>query len=50
MSQSTIKKTAFDAGAVEDEIRRRLRRGKTRLFVSQVLCFLLSAAVILFLL
>jgi hypothetical protein len=50
MSQYALKKTAFTAEAMEDEIRRRLRRGRTRLLVSHALCFLLTAAVILFLL
>ncbi len=50
MSQNALKKTAFALGAREDEIQRRLRRGKTKLLVSHALCFLLTAAAIFFLL
>ncbi len=48
MSQHILKETALDLGAWEEEIRRRLRRGKARLLISHVLSFILSLIVIFF--
>jgi hypothetical protein len=48
MRQHILKKPALDLGALEDEIRRRLQRGKTRLLISHLLCFILAVSVIFF--
>jgi hypothetical protein len=46
MRQHILKKPAFDLGAWEGEIQRRLQRGKTRLLISHILCFILASAFI----
>jgi hypothetical protein len=48
MSPYIIKKPAFDLGAMEKEIQRRLRRGKTRLLISNIFYFILAVTVIFF--
>jgi len=48
MSQHILGKPAIDIGAWEGEIQRRLRRGKIRLLISNILCFILAMAVMFF--
>ena len=48
MSQHILKKTAMDLGAMEVEIQRRLQRGKLKLLLSHILCFILALAFIFF--
>jgi hypothetical protein len=48
MSQHILKKSALDLGALESEIQRRLQRGKTKLFISEFLCFLVAVIFIFF--
>ncbi len=48
MRQHALKKTAFDAGVWEKESRRRLRRGKAWILVSNALAFMLAMAVVVF--
>jgi hypothetical protein len=48
MSQHVLKKSAMDTGTLEEEIQRRLRRGKARLLISNIFYFILAMAVIFF--
>ncbi len=48
MSQHILKKPALDVGAWEEEIQRRLRQGKAKLFITHILSFLMSLTVIFF--
>ena len=48
MSQHVLKKPALDLDAMEREIQRRLRRGKTRLLISHIFYFFLAMVIIFF--
>lgn len=48
MSQHILKKPAYDLGAMEREIQHRLQRGKTTLFISHILYFILAVSIIFF--
>jgi len=48
MSQHILKKPVMDAIALEKKIQRRLRRGKTRLFLVDILYLILAMTVIFF--
>lgn len=49
MRQHAMKKTAPDAGNREKEIRRRMRRGKAWILISNALAFILVMAAVYFL-
>ena len=48
MNQYILKKPAIDLGALEKEIQRRLNRGKIKLLISHVLCFMLAMTIVFF--
>jgi hypothetical protein len=48
MNQHILTKPVLDPGALENEIRRRLQRGKARLLVAHLFFFILTVSVFLF--
>jgi hypothetical protein len=48
MRQHILKKPSLDLSALEDEIQRRLQRGKIKLLISHILFFILTVSVFLF--
>jgi hypothetical protein len=50
MSEHMLKNYVVDLSSMEGKIRRRLRRGKVRLLLSEVFAFILATVVILFVL
>jgi hypothetical protein len=47
MSQHILKKTALDLGTWENEIQRRLQRGKIKLLISHIFFFILTVSIFL---
>jgi len=48
MSQHILKKPAIDLSAMEGEIKRRLRREKTKMLISHIFFFFLAMTIIFF--
>jgi hypothetical protein len=48
MSQHVLKKPVLNLGALEDEIKRRLKIGKIKLIISLILFFILIVSVFFF--
>ena len=48
MSQHILRKPAIDLGAMEEEIKCRLRREKTKMLISHIFFFFLAMTIIFF--
>jgi hypothetical protein len=48
VNERIVKKPALDLGSLEEEIQCRLQRGKIKLLIGHTLAFLLTMAIIIF--